>query len=330
MPRQLRRPRELDLRRRLRRRHLRGRGRDIVIENNIVTGCDLGIEIVAENAGRVTTGIVVRDNFIYRNEKVGLIFGGYARNVSRVRDCFFLGNTTWWNDTLEEGVGELWIQYAEDNVLRNNISVAEGQPVLTYSEDGNVNNAMDHDLWFREGAGNAEFIWQGVFYPDFAAWSAASGQGASSTFEDPLLIDPAAGDPAFIPDPDETDFAGEARVQGSAVDRGADEVAPACEPAALSPVSGLRVTREGIGLRFRWVPVDVPEIHLNALESLSARRDPRFHRAGFPGGEALSTCEALPPAGSCFDDDAVDGVGLRFYQVLAACGPDGVDEGPLD
>jgi len=318
-------------------------GRDILIEGNVVTGCDLGIEIGAENPGSDTTGIVVRDNFIYRNEKVGLIFGGYARNVGRVRDCSFLNNTTLGNDTLGEGVGELWIQFAENNVLRNNVFVAEGQPVLTYSEDGNLNNELDYNLWFREGAGAAEFVWQGVFYPDFPSWSAASGQGASSSFEDPLLVDAASGDPhlgsaspaidtgdpAFVPGDGETDLDGESRVQGDAVDRGADEVAAGCDAAALEVVNGLRVAREGLDLRFSWIAAGAAEIHVNTLTTLSTSRAPRFHRAGVPGAEGEAACEALPPASDCLDTDAVDGEALRFYLVLAACGPDGGSEGPL-
>ncbi len=317
-------------------------GRDILIERNVVTGCDLGIEIGAENAGTDTTGIVVRDNFIYRNEKVGLIFGGYARNVGRVRGCSFLNNTTWGNDTLGEGVGELWIQFAENNLLRNNVFVAEGQPVLTYSEDGNVNNELDYNLWFRAGAGAAEFVWQGVFYPDFASWSAASGQGAFSSFEDPLLVDAAAGDPhlitgspaidtgdpAFVPGDDESDLDGEQRLQGDAVDRGADEVAQACDATALEAVSDLRVEREGVGMRFSWAAADAPEIHVNALTTLSASRAPRFHRPRLPGAEAEATCDASPPASDCLA--AGNGEALVFYLVLAACGPDGALEGPLD
>jgi hypothetical protein len=74
--------------------------RDIVIENNVVTESDLGMEIGAENPGQVTTGIVVRNNVLYRNDKVGLVFGGYAAGVGRVRDSEFRNNTTFENDTL--------------------------------------------------------------------------------------------------------------------------------------------------------------------------------------------------------------------------------------
>ena len=40
--------------------------------------------------------------------KAGIVFGGYSRNVGRTRSCSFLNNTTYRNDALGEGLGELW------------------------------------------------------------------------------------------------------------------------------------------------------------------------------------------------------------------------------
>jgi len=216
-------------------------GRDIVIEHNVVTESDLGIEIGAENAGIVTSGIVVRNNVVHANEKVGIVFGGFAASVGRVRDSFFLNNTLFGNDTLGEGLGELWIQYAEDNVVKNNVLYATAQNVLIYSEDGNVGNTLDYNVFYAAaGAAAAEITWQDTFYQGFATYQAGSGQDAGSLFADPLLVAPAsadfhltspgspaidAGDPAFVPAPGETDLDGGARVNGPRVDAGADEAA---------------------------------------------------------------------------------------------------------
>ena len=92
----------------------------------------------------------MRDNVIYANDKAGLGFGGYAAFTGRVRDCTFTNNTLYKNDTLGAGFGELWIQYAEDNVVRNNLFYATGQNKLLVSEYGNVNTMLDYNLWYTD------------------------------------------------------------------------------------------------------------------------------------------------------------------------------------
>ncbi|HEY0301049.1 MAG TPA: right-handed parallel beta-helix repeat-containing protein, partial [Rhizomicrobium sp.] len=214
-------------------------GRDIVIERNLVIGSDLGIEIGAENAGIVTQNITVRDNVLLENRKVGLVFGGFKASVGRVRDSVFTNNTTWHNDQDGEGFGELWIQYAEDNLVHNNLFVSTAQNRVVVCEAGCTDNSLDYNLFFTGGPGAPQYLWDGDLFTGLAAYQAASGKDAQSLFADPLLVDapngdvhlssgsPAvnAGDPFFVAAPGETDLDGGARINGARVDIGADELA---------------------------------------------------------------------------------------------------------
>ncbi len=50
---------------------------NVTIEWNEVHHSDMGIEIGAENKGRVATKMIVRQNYLHQNDKWGLAFGGY-------------------------------------------------------------------------------------------------------------------------------------------------------------------------------------------------------------------------------------------------------------
>jgi hypothetical protein len=210
-------------------------GKDIVIENNISTGNDLGIEIGAENAGIVTSGIVVRNNLIYKNQKTGLVFGGFESDRGRVRECFFVSNTLWKNNQLKDGYAELEISFASNNVVAGNIFFAGSEGLLLYSEAGGAANQLDHNVWF--GPSNVDFTWNGTAYDSFTAFQTGAGLEANGRFANPLFVNPKLGDfhlqagspaldtgstnPAwFAPQ----DFDGRARPQGPLADAGAFEL----------------------------------------------------------------------------------------------------------
>lgn len=170
-------------------------GRDILIQGNLVSGCDLGIEVGCENQGWVAANIEVRDNLIVQNQKSGLVFGGYAASVGRVQDCNFVNNVLFQNNELRQWASEIEIQYSSNNVLRHNIVVCNEQNQMVYGENTSSGNLLDWNLWFA-AAGNAaaDFTWQGQYYPGFTVFQSLSGQAVHGRFQDPQFVAPNQGD----------------------------------------------------------------------------------------------------------------------------------------
>lgn len=169
-------------------------GRDIVIRGNIVTGCDLGIEVGAENPGQVTRGITVEANVLYLNDKAGLVFGGYDRKRGRVSGCLFQRNILWHNTNHGQAQAELWIQEAFDNRIVGNTIVAGSRGMIVQALSGGVRNTFSANRWFGPDAGTVPWTWGAKNGTGFMAWQAAAGLTAESKWEDPRFPNPAKGD----------------------------------------------------------------------------------------------------------------------------------------
>ena len=83
---------------------------------------------------------------------------------------------------------------------------------------------------------------------------------------------------------------------------------------------------------FSWMDVDdASEYHVNAVDDktllASDNPDPDTPHM-MPRGMGELRCKSLSPSLSCDDPSSIDDARrLLFYQVLAACGPEGADEG---
>lgn len=225
-------------------------GRDIVIERNTVHHVDIGIEVASEHSGKTTTGVTVRSNLIYKCYYTGLAFGGYSTSVGSTANCAFLNNTLIQNDTTNSWTGDILVQQAHDNVVKNNIIYTSSQNIpMTnpFGTSSSYNNTFDYNLYFTPGgASNSTWNWNNRDYTGLAAFRAASGQDAHSVFADPMFINlsifdihlqsasPAidAGDPAYIPASSDKDLFGNARIFGIATDIGAFESGDGTQPPA--------------------------------------------------------------------------------------------------
>ena len=208
------------------------------MERNITHDCNIGIELASEHAGRSTSFITLRNNFVYHNTSMGIAIGGYDTQRGSTENCVIVNNTLFHNDYRKEGNGELLVQFdTRNNVIKNNIFYANNVNALIvnpYAE--NTGNVVDYNLYFAPGgAANSTWQWKNVTYTGFAAYQAQTGNDAHGLFVDPKLVSTSAFDlhlqtnsPAIdrgqtIGEAGDKDIDGQPRVQGAAIDIGADE-----------------------------------------------------------------------------------------------------------
>jgi len=189
-------------------------GKNIIIERNKIDNCDIGIELASEHKGKSTEGITVRNNFVSRSYMGNILAGGYAGNKGNAVNCNIYNNTTYQGTD-----GEVILQYNCNGItIKNNIFVrnAAGDYLVEWGKN-NVNITVNNNMYYGAST-TSPGAW-----PDSAA-----------KFSDPQLIDTylnmhiASTSPAIDAgvalDAGTLDIDSEARVQGEAIDIGADEV----------------------------------------------------------------------------------------------------------
>jgi hypothetical protein len=209
-------------------------GKDIVIEQNRVDNCDIGIEIASEHNGKTTSGITVRSNFVSRSYQGNIMSGGYASNRGNASNIAIVNNTLFHGND-----GEVVLQFnCSDIAIKNNICVANsGTDYLSASGSNNSGISVDNNLYYGANANSP------------GAWS-----DAHAKYANPLLVNaptdmhlqpasPAKNNGTAL----DTAIAGtldidcQPRVQESVIDIGADEIgATAIFPVrqTLNPASG--------------------------------------------------------------------------------------------
>ena len=100
----------------------------------------------------------------------------------------------------------------------------------------NTGNIVEYNLYFAPaGVNDSEWQWKNVIYQGFASYKAGSGNDAHSIFADPKFVNPAGFDLHLqatslainagenLSGVGASDIDGETRIQGNAIDLGADE-----------------------------------------------------------------------------------------------------------
>jgi hypothetical protein len=199
-------------------------GSNVIIERNTVDRCDLGIEAASENAGHASDSVWIRSNFVSRSQIANLSVGGYAAAKTGSSNHIYIYSNT----TCQSAGAEVQFQYNAQNItIENNIFV-----------QGPKGNYIGN--W---GTGNAAPVLDSNLYFGGSTTSSGDFLDAHPLFVNPLLVSPyadlhlQAASPAINaglsisgtdwqgnPAAGNLDLDGAARVQGGAIDVGADEV----------------------------------------------------------------------------------------------------------
>ncbi len=214
-------------------------GHNVRIFYNRCAHNNYGIEVGCENRGKEARNIVVRNNFLLRNTETGLALGGYdyPGGSGKVRDCEIANNTFWMNDSLQTGSGSLFLTYAENCRLQNNLFVTDTDDLL-YAENEQPGLVMDYNLYYDTDGDDTDngFDFDGTAYTGLAGFRSGTGLEIHGFYANPRLQTDSTGlprltenspvntgNPTYEPLTGETDFFGRTRVVGAAVDNGAEE-----------------------------------------------------------------------------------------------------------
>jgi hypothetical protein len=159
---------------------------EVTFERNTLYGNDLNIEAASENAGEVSSNVIIRNNLVYAANSCGISVGGYAKSgTGGSTDITIVNNSLYDNDTQKTGSGEFQIQYRATGILFENNVVytgAEGLFIYGYvSGSGVTSNYND----FYTTSSTTTFELNGKTYASFAAYQSKTGQDKNSVFANP-------------------------------------------------------------------------------------------------------------------------------------------------
>lgn len=211
-------------------------GRNIIFDRNVSTGNDIGFEFASEHSGKATEDILMTNNFVYLNTQAGLSLGGYSTNAGQSRRITVNNNSFYKN----KGWGsEITFQFKVTGAsFGNNIFFGKGSTADDFDEEGSGNsgNVWGSNLWWGTDSDASDLPGTRVVAdPRFVA--PATGnlnlQANSPAINVGTVGAPLTGwtSPLFtryypsgsIPANGLADINGQARIENTLIDLGADE-----------------------------------------------------------------------------------------------------------
>lgn len=165
-------------------------GKEILIQGNTISQCNIGIELASEHRGRATSLITVRSNNVHDCHIAGLAMGGFDKKRGSTQQCTIEDNLFRENDTDREGNGELWLQFqVRDNVIRHNVFWATSQNILMSNPFKTTSgNTIDFNTYFAPGGSeNSTWEWKNKAHSTFSKYKKKSKNDLHSVFQNPEL-----------------------------------------------------------------------------------------------------------------------------------------------
>lgn len=197
-------------------------GAQLIIDRNIASRCDIGVELASEAFGKSTREIIVRHNVLFDHDVTAIATGGYdsgnGAGGGSAKDCVIIHNTIVNSSVNGWANTSVLLQHRNvGNLYQNNIILStSGMAAILDGGDKNEGNVFSHNVYQGEldgveaGEGSLDSL---VTFVDAASGDYSLASGSPGVNAGVALPTELVG---------ELDFAGDARVQG-VVDIGAFE-----------------------------------------------------------------------------------------------------------